>query len=51
MIWRNDTNRMVEPTIHGITVRLWMIGKTKSLPESWTSEARELGMTRVGYAQ
>ena len=51
VIWRNETRRMVEPTIHGHMIRLWMVGTTKSLPESWSKEAEKLGMTRVGFAQ
>jgi len=51
VVWRNETPRMVEPTIHGHFVRLWMVGTTKSLPESWTKEAEKLGLTRVGFAQ
>lgn len=49
--WRNDTKGMIEPTIRGIFIPLWMRGVTKSMPESWSSDAESLGLTRVGYSQ
>ena len=48
--WRNP-GRLIEPVIHGHKIRLWMTGVVKTLPESWTPEAEDLGLERVGYAQ
>jgi len=48
--WRNDSSRMIEPTVQGVTIRFWMVGVVKSCPESWSSQLEVLGFTRVGYA-